>query len=277
MQIASVYTRVRCFQTANASTEVSVGLCFILAYFALLCPRVPWSTHFAKAPNQAECVNRLYRRDILHRTYAVNQGLALFDFLWLSLVFSGTDRIRRALSGVYPRRRHAARSWQLRSFQYCPYSQYLSLFFTKFPYFDRAANRVDTQPRQYQNQGALGAVMKRDAESFTRAITTKVTATEFKQLEQLWSESGMSRSEWCRKVLLERANLINSNGNSYIQNETALLLAEVLALRTITVNLLHSLGSGETISREKLTNLTELADREKLRRAIDRLREFSKK
>jgi hypothetical protein len=277
MQIASVYTRVRCFQTANASTEVSVGLCFILAYFALLCPRVPWSTHFAKAPNQAECVNRLYRRDILHRTYAVNQGLALFDFLWLSLVFSGTDRIRRALSGVYPRRRHAARSWQLRSFQYCPYSQYLSLFFTKFPYFDRAANRVDTQPRQYQNQGALGAVMKRDAESFTRAITTKVTATEFKQLEQLWSESGMSRSEWCRKVLLERANLINSNGNSYTLNEDTLLLAEVLALRTITVNLLHSLGSGETISREKLTNLTELADREKLRRAIDRLREFSKK
>jgi hypothetical protein len=119
--------------------------------------------------------------------------------------------------------------------------------------------------------------MKRDAESFTRAITTKVTESEFKQLEQLWSGSGMSRSEWCRKVLLERANLTNSNGNSYTLNEDTLLLAEVLALRTITVNLLHSLGSGETISREKLTNLTELADREKLRRAIDRLQQLSKK
>ncbi len=119
--------------------------------------------------------------------------------------------------------------------------------------------------------------MKRDGESFTRAITTKVTATEFKQLEQLWSGSGMSRSEWCRKALFDHANLNNSNGHSYIQNETALLLAELLALRTITVNLLHSLGSGEPISREKLTNLTELADREKFRRAIDRLREFSKK
>jgi hypothetical protein len=119
--------------------------------------------------------------------------------------------------------------------------------------------------------------MKRDAESFTRAITTKVTATEFEQLEQLWSESGMSRSEWCRKVLLGRANLINSNGNSYTLNEGTLLLAEVLALRTITVNLLHSLGSGETISREKLAHLTELADREKLRRAIDRLHQLSKK
>jgi hypothetical protein len=119
--------------------------------------------------------------------------------------------------------------------------------------------------------------MKRDVESLTCAITTKVTATEFKQLEQLWSASGMSRSEWCRKALLDHANLINANGNSYTLNEGTLLLAEVLALRTITVNLLHSLGSGETISREKLTNLTELADREKLRRAIDRLQQLSKK
>jgi hypothetical protein len=116
--------------------------------------------------------------------------------------------------------------------------------------------------------------MKRDTESLTRAVTTKVTATEFKQLEQLWSASGMSRSEWCRKALLEQAKLTNSNGNSYTINEDTLLLAEVLALRTITVNLLHSLGSGETISREKLTNLTELADREKFRRAIDRLRQL---
>jgi hypothetical protein len=119
--------------------------------------------------------------------------------------------------------------------------------------------------------------MKRDTESFTRAITTKVTATEFKQLEQLWSGSGMSRSEWCRKALLEQAKLTNTSGNPYTLNEVALLLAEVLALRTITVNLLHSLGSGEAISREKLTNLTELADREKLRRAIDRLHQLNKK
>ena len=46
---------MRCFQTANASTALSLGLCSILAYLAFLCPLVPWSTHFAKAPNQAEC------------------------------------------------------------------------------------------------------------------------------------------------------------------------------------------------------------------------------
>ena len=118
--------------------------------------------------------------------------------------------------------------------------------------------------------------MKRDAESFNCAITTKVTATEFKQLEQLWNQSGTSRSQWCRKALLEQAKLIHLNGPS-ILNETALLLAELLALRTITVNLLYSLSSGETVSREKLASLTELADREKFRRALDRLQQLSKK
>jgi hypothetical protein len=120
-------------------------------------------------------------------------------------------------------------------------------------------------------------VMKRDAQRFTRAITTKVTNADFKQLEQLWNESGMTRSEWCRKALLNQASLITSNGNPYTLNEITLLLAELLALRTITVNLLHCLGSGETISREKLGNLTELADREKFRRAIDRLQQIGKK
>lgn len=42
-------------------------------------------------------------------------------------------------------------------------------------------------------------------------------------------------------------------------------------------HLLHSLGSGEQLSRDQLRNLTELADREKLRRAIDRLQQLSKK
>ena len=119
--------------------------------------------------------------------------------------------------------------------------------------------------------------MRPYAASFTRAITTKVTEAEFKQLEQLWSASGMTRSEWCRKALLDQANLPNSNGNPHTLSEITVLLAELLALRTITVNLLHSLSSGEQVSREKLTNLTELADREKLRRAIDRLQQFNKK
>jgi hypothetical protein len=109
---------------------------------------------------------------------------------------------------------------------------------------------------------------ERDKESLTHAITTKVTEAEFKQLEPLWQASGMSRSQWCRNALLSQLG-----GNSGAKDAMTLVLAELLALRTIAVNLLHSLGSGEPITREKLTNLTELADREKFRRALDRLRQ----
>lgn len=119
--------------------------------------------------------------------------------------------------------------------------------------------------------------MKREKESFTRTITTKVTESEWNQFERLCSQSGMSRSELCRTALLTQLNLTNGNSSPNTPTETALLLAEILALRTISVNLLHSIGSGENMSRDQLRNLTELADREKLRRAMDRLQQLSKK
>lgn len=119
--------------------------------------------------------------------------------------------------------------------------------------------------------------MKREKESFTRTITTKITETEWNHLQRLCAQSGMSRSELCRKALLTQLNFTDSNVSPNTPTEITFLLAEVLALRTIAVNLLHSIGSGESVSRDQLRNLTELADREKLRRAIDRLQQLSKK
>lgn len=119
--------------------------------------------------------------------------------------------------------------------------------------------------------------MKQEKESFTRTITTKVTETEWNHLQRLCAQSGMSRSELCRKALLTQLNFTNSNSSPNTPTEITFLLAEVLALRTITVNLLHSIGSGESVSRDQLRNLTESADREKLRRAVDRLQQLSKK
>ncbi len=118
---------------------------------------------------------------------------------------------------------------------------------------------------------------KQQKESFTRAITTKVTESEWKQLEQLCSQSGVSRSELCRKALLTQLNSTDPNSSPSTPTETTLLLAEVLAFRTIAINLLHSIGSGETISRDQLRSLIELADREKFRRAIERLQQLGKK
>jgi hypothetical protein len=119
--------------------------------------------------------------------------------------------------------------------------------------------------------------VKRKTEHVNRTITTKVTETEWKQLEALWDYSGITRSEWCRKVLLNQINLTQVNSSPSTPTEITLLLAEILALRTITVNLLHSFSSGETVSRDQLRNLIELTDREKLRRAVDRLQQLSKK
>lgn len=119
--------------------------------------------------------------------------------------------------------------------------------------------------------------MKRDKESFTRTITTKVTETEWNHLQRLCAQTGLSRSELCRKALLTQLNFTSADSSPDTPTEITFLLAEVLAFRTITVNLLHSIGSGESLSRDQLRNLTELADREKLRRAIDRLQQLSKK
>lgn len=119
--------------------------------------------------------------------------------------------------------------------------------------------------------------MKREKESFTRTITTKITETEWNHLQRLCAQSGMSRSELCRNALLNQLNFTNSNTSPNTPTEMTFLLAEVLALRTITVNLLHSIGAGESVSRDQLRNLTESADREKLRRAMDRMQQLSKK
>jgi hypothetical protein len=119
--------------------------------------------------------------------------------------------------------------------------------------------------------------MKQEKEGFSRTITTKVTESEWKHLEQLCSQNGVSRSEFCRKALLTQLNFTDPNGSLSTPSETTLLLAEILAFRTIAVNLLHSIGSGENLSRDQLRSLTDLADREKFRRAVERLQQLRKK
>ena len=129
----------------------------------------------------------------------VPEFVAQFGFLWLALPRAESIRHYGASIPAGNAQRPAIR---LRHFQYRPYSQEFSISFQKFPFFDRAPHQADTLLRLLESRHARKAVMKRDAESFTCAITTKVTEAEFKQLEQLWSASGMTRSEWCRKALM---------------------------------------------------------------------------
>ena len=94
----------------------------------------------------------------------------------------------------------------------------------------------------------------------TKSVSTKVTDEEYAQLEALAGEQTIS--EWARDVLLKAAK--PNSGEQVI-------LAEVVALRTILLNALYKLGQKEGLSAEEMQELIELADRDRFQRAKERL------
>ncbi len=87
----------------------------------------------------------------------------------------------------------------------------------------------------------------------TKSISTKVTDEEYAQFEALAGEQTIS--EWVRDVLL-KATKPNASEQT--------VLAEVLALRTILLNVLTA---------EEMRQLIERADQDKLSKARQRLAE----
>ena len=96
----------------------------------------------------------------------------------------------------------------------------------------------------------------------TKSVTTKVTEPEYARLEELASASGVNLSEWIRGKLL---------GADRAGGAAGAVLEEVLALRTILINLVFSLGKGEPMTHEQMQALIERADGAKAKRALERL------
>ncbi|MGH9453457.1 MAG: hypothetical protein ACRD2O_05750 [Terriglobia bacterium] len=94
----------------------------------------------------------------------------------------------------------------------------------------------------------------------TKSISTKVTDEEYAQMEAL--AGGQTISEWARDVLLKAAK-----PNAGEQT----ILAEVVALRTILLNALYKLGQKEELTAEAMEQLIAQADKERFRRAQERL------
>jgi hypothetical protein len=94
----------------------------------------------------------------------------------------------------------------------------------------------------------------------TKSIGTKLTAEEYAQVVRV--ADGHSLSEWVRDVLL---------GLVTPQPAHHALLAEVLALRTIVLNLQFAVAGGEPPTTDTMKRLIERADDEKHRRAFERL------
>jgi hypothetical protein len=94
----------------------------------------------------------------------------------------------------------------------------------------------------------------------TKSLSTKVTDEEYARMEAL--ADGQTISEWARDVLLKAAK---PNAGEQV------VLAEVVALRTILLNTLYKLGQKEELDAEQMQELIERADRERFHRAKERL------
>jgi hypothetical protein len=96
----------------------------------------------------------------------------------------------------------------------------------------------------------------------TKSISTKVTDEEYAQFEASAGEQTIS--EWARDVLL-KATEPNAGEQA--------VLAEVLALRTILLNMHFALSQRQTLTAEEMQKLIERADQNKLSKARERLAE----
>src|SRR5580658_7017401 len=77
--------------------------------------------------------------------------------------------------------------------------------------------------------------------SRTRSVGTKISDEEYARLEASAAESGLTVGEWCREVLLKASGQPAPLATP--TEET--LLSELLALRTILLNLFYDVASGE--------------------------------
>lgn len=94
-----------------------------------------------------------------------------------------------------------------------------------------------------------------------RCVSTKLTEADYATcLERAGSRS---LGEWAREVLLAAA--------ATRRPIEELLLAEVLALRTIVLTVQFALGAGETLTPDLMHRLIDRADAEKLRQAQARV------
>ena len=104
----------------------------------------------------------------------------------------------------------------------------------------------------------------------TKSIGTKVNEEEYARLEQAAQKASKTLGEWCRDVMISSANGHSANGSRGDAGAEA-LMAEVVALRTILLNVLFKQSNGQKLTAEEMQSLIDRADSEKFRKARERL------
>jgi hypothetical protein len=110
----------------------------------------------------------------------------------------------------------------------------------------------------------------------TKSIGTKVTEEEYAQLELAAQAGAKTLGEWCRQVMLASANRKSSDIQKSGDNEVRALMAELVALRTILLNVLYKQTNGERLTQETMQQLIERADADKIKKAVERLRQVAR-
>jgi len=102
----------------------------------------------------------------------------------------------------------------------------------------------------------------------TKSVGTKVSEAEFALLEERARGAGLRLAEWVREALLA-APVEPGMGSGVDSGEVA--LAEVLALRSLLLNLHFRAAKGEPVAESEMRGLIERADGSKMQRARERL------
>jgi hypothetical protein len=110
----------------------------------------------------------------------------------------------------------------------------------------------------------------------TRSVGTKLTDEEYAQLESLAAARGVTPGEWVRELVL--AAFPKTAGRKPVAEATLAeqtVLSEVLALRTILINIICDQANGHEIAPERMRELIAKADAGKVEKALQRLKENS--
>lgn len=101
--------------------------------------------------------------------------------------------------------------------------------------------------------------------TLTANATAKLTAEEERRIREQATRCGLTKSEWCRQVLLEALDA--SQG-------TRLLLSEFLALRSVFLRLHADVLQGIDCSDARLKAILDRADLDKFSQAENRIHKF---
>lgn len=100
-----------------------------------------------------------------------------------------------------------------------------------------------------------------------KSVGTKVTEEQFAALESRAHAKKLTLSEWVRVELLKTNDVVGTVPGD-------VLLAEIMASRTILLNLVYSISKGQPMTAEAMQELIQRTDDNKARRARELLAEM---